>query len=137
MSQINAGDIYYYPYLWKREGDNGETEGRKPRECAFIAKRVDAKGDTNLFILATTGSFDGTGEAVEIPDMEKHRAGLEADKQLWVVIDEYNHGILGKSFYFTPNRKCGAFSQAFTAIVYDRFFALVSRRKVNSVRRVT
>lgn len=137
MSEITAGDIYYYPYLWKREGDHGETEGRKPRECAFIAKRVDSKGDTNLFILAITGSFDGKGDAIEIPQIEKRRAGLETDKQLWVVIDEYNHDILGKSFYFIASNKCGAFSPAFTAYVFDRFLALSSKKKVRTVRRNT
>ena len=32
--QIEPGEVRLYPYLWARERDRGETEGRKDRRCA-------------------------------------------------------------------------------------------------------
>jgi hypothetical protein len=54
-----------------------------------------------------------------------------------VVIDEYNHDILGKSFYFVASNKRGAFSPAFTTHVFDHFYALASNNKVRTVSRNT
>ena len=132
---VKAGEVYDYPYLWKREQLGQETEGRKPRPCAFIAAVADQAGQVHLFILAITGSFGGAGDAIEIPAIEKRRAGLETQKQLWVVIDEYNHDIFGKSFYVVPSQKIGQFSPAFSHRVLARFKALAATKTVSSVRR--
>jgi hypothetical protein len=133
----SAGDVFDYPYLWKREQLNHETEGRKPRPCACVAAVIDQAGQVNMFILAITGSYGGNGKAIEIPAVEKRRAGLDSFKQLWVVIDEYNHDILGKSFYFEPSQKRGALSPAFTKSIFNSFKALAVTKSVSSVRRNT
>jgi hypothetical protein len=132
---ISAGDVYDYPYLWKRQQLNHETEGRKPRPCAFIAAIADPAGNMNLFILAITGSSGGNGKAVEIPALEKRRAGLDGHKQLWIIIDEYNHDIEGKSFYFEASQKRGQFSAPFTKHVLEKFRELVHAKTVSSVSR--
>lgn len=135
---IKAGDVYEYPYLWKRQQQNLETEGRKPRPCAFIAAIADQAGNVNLFILAITGSHDGNSEAaVEIPPIEKRRAGLDGHKQLWIMIDEYNHDIENQSFYFEPSKKRGQFSAPFTKLVLTKFMELARTKTVSSVRRTT
>ena len=36
--------------------------------------------------------------AAEIPDTEKRRAGLDGDIRLWIVLDEYNQDVIGRSF---------------------------------------
>ena len=132
---VSAGDIFVYPHLWVREHRDGEEEGRKPRESMLVVKTTDKNGDVNLFILAITGSFDGVGEAVEIPEMEKRRAGLETNKRLWVILDEYNHDILGKSYYFQPNDKRGSLSDAFTQVVLGRFMTLARGKRLKAVPR--
>jgi hypothetical protein len=132
---VIAGDVFDYPYLWKREQLNHETEGRKPRPCAVVAAIKDHEGRVNLFILAITGSYDSQGKAIEVPAIEKRRGGLQEFKQLWVVIDEYNHDILGKSFYFEPSQKRGTFSQAFTETLLSSFKAMATAKMLSSVKR--
>ena len=51
---LKAGDVISYPYLWRREADNGETEGRKTRP------------------------------AVVVVPLELRRVGLTAEKRGWV-----------------------------------------------------
>ncbi len=42
---------FEYPYLWKREHDAKETEGRKPRETAVAVRLARAESDA-LMLLA-------------------------------------------------------------------------------------
>jgi hypothetical protein len=64
--------------------------------------------------------------------MEKRRAGLHADARLWIILDEYNHDIVGRSFYLEPASALGHFSKAFFLPLLKAF---VAHRE--TVRRVT
>jgi hypothetical protein len=132
---VTSGDVFDYPYLWKREQLNDETEGRKSRPCTFIAVVTDPTGASHAIILAITASFDGKGAAIEIPRDEKRKAGLEADKSLWIVITEYNHDIIGASYYFLASQRRGQLSAAFTRHVLAQFMALARATKVAVVNR--
>lgn len=112
MSDPRAGDVWRYDYLWRRQHEAGETEGRKTRPVALVAAIAGQDGRTNLFILPITSKPPTGGRmAIEIPRIERRRAGLD-DIPLWVMIDEYNHDILDASFYFDPNGRIGRFSAA-------------------------
>jgi hypothetical protein len=43
--------------------------------------------------------------AAEIPDTEKRRAGLDGRLRLWIVLDEYNQDVIGRSFYLEPSHR--------------------------------
>lgn len=51
--------------------------------------------------------------AVEIPEIEKRRAGLDTALRLWIVFDDYNTDIIGRSFHLEPVPPLGQFSKAF------------------------
>lgn len=53
--------------------------------------------------------------AVEVPEMEKHRAGLDTDIRQWIVLDEANADVVGGSYYLEPEPPIGEFSRAFFA----------------------
>lgn len=50
---------------------------------------------------------------MELPAIEKRRAGLDADRRLWIIFDEFNTDIVGNSFYLEPEPPTGRFSKAF------------------------
>lgn len=51
------GQVISYPYLWARQHERGETEGRKSRPtCVVIAVRGARDGLTHLALLAITTS---------------------------------------------------------------------------------
>ncbi|WP_244613468.1 hypothetical protein [Methylosinus sp. Ce-a6] len=56
----------------------------------------------------TAGRF-----AVQVPEIEKRRAGLDADLPLWIILDEFNEDAIGRSFYLEPEPSLGRFSRAF------------------------
>lgn len=136
MTRPEGGDVWSFDYLWRWQHERGETEGRKPRPTVFVACVRDASGRTNLFILPITKTPPGTDRlAVEIPPLERARAGLEADLRLWVMVDEYNHDILETSFYLDPNGRIGRFSSAFHKKVLIAFAEAGRAKRLRRVPR--
>ncbi|MGX8012667.1 hypothetical protein ACVDG8_028690 [Mesorhizobium sp. ORM8.1] len=135
MIKPAAADVWRYPYLWYRQHGGGETEGRKARPVAFVAVLPGKAGGTNLFILATTSSQPGRDRvAISVPEIERHRAGLDA-MPLWVIVDEYNHDILESSAYFEPGARVGAFSPSFHKKVMSAFIAAVRAGQSKAIPR--
>lgn len=71
-------------------------------------------------------------KAVEIPDSEKQRAGLNLGIRCWIMLDEFNTDIIGKSYYIEPNPPLGVFSRAFFLPVAQAFVA-----NIKTARRTT
>jgi hypothetical protein len=113
-AELKSGVIFRYPFLWERQARAGETEGRKDRPTVVGLRIAAADGQDSLFLFPITSQQPPKGSfAVEIPDAEKRNAGLDADKRLWVVFDEGNHDVVGRSPYIAPNRLIGRFSHRF------------------------
>ncbi|GGE01779.1 hypothetical protein GCM10011390_20790 [Aureimonas endophytica] len=123
FEELKTASVILYPYLWAREADRGETEGRKMRPVAVGVRMARPTGDA-LFIFPITTKPPEKGRfAKEIPAMEKRRAGLDTDLQLWIVLDEYNVDIVGRSFYLEPEPPLGHFSKAFFLPLMREFVA--------------
>ncbi|MGG7580926.1 hypothetical protein [Rhizobium sp. Nf11,1] len=114
--EFRPGELITYPYLWAWQQQRGETEGRKQRPvCVVIAIRSASDGNTHLVLLAITTQPPQPGRvALEIPDIERRRAGLGDLKQSWIVVDEYNYDIVEHSWYIEPHQQVlGRFSKSF------------------------
>jgi hypothetical protein len=136
LDALRTGCVVRYPYLWVREAERGETEGRKPRPVAVGVRIIRPKGDDLLVLFPITSQPPSPDRfAVEIPEMEKRRAGLDATLRLWIILDEYNQDSVGRSFYLEPEPPLGRFSKAFFLPVMKEFIARRSRsRGVNRSR---
>lgn len=122
--ELRTGCVIRFPYLWAREADRGETEGRKPRPVAVGVRVARPKGDDVLVLFPITSQPPSPGRfAVEIPEMEKRRAGLDASLQLWIILDEYNQDVVSQSFYLEPEPPLGRFSKAFFLPLMKEFIA--------------
>lgn len=132
--RLRSGSVIRYPFLWAREFDKGETEGRKPRPTA-VGFRLERPGGQDILILfpITTQPPQSGRFALEIPDTEKRRAGLEAALRLWIILDEYNEDVIGQSFYLEPSALIGEFSRAFFVPVIRTF--IKRRSEVRGVSR--
>ena len=86
--------VIRYPYLWHREAGKGETEGRKERPVAVGVRIARADGDLVLFFPITTKQPERDRFAFEIPAIEKRRAGLDADRHLWIIMDKFNSDVI-------------------------------------------
>lgn len=134
FDDIRSASVIRYPYLWARESDKGELEGRKQRPVAVVFRLVREKRGDGLILLAITSQKPAQGRpCVEIPATERLRAGLDSDKRLWIILDESNEDVIGKSFYLQPRAPIGKFGKAFFIILIQAFLA--QKSKTRSVDR--
>ncbi len=92
---LQSGSVFTYPFLWAHQQERGETEGRKPRPVAVALRLPRSDGDCLVLLAITTRNPAGR-IAVEVPRAEKRRAGLDPDTR-WIMLDEYNTDVVGKS----------------------------------------
>ena len=119
---LRTGAVIRFPYLWAREAARGETEGRKFRPVAVGVRIPKPNGEDVLMLFPITSQEPAAERfAAEIPDMEKRRAGLDGTIRLWIVLDEYNQDVIGRSFYLEPEPPLGHFSKAFFLPLLQEF----------------
>ena len=107
--------MWRYEYLRHREHEAGKDNAPKSRPAALATTCVGKDGRTNLFRIPIAGKEPHKDRlAIEVPQIERKRAGLASDMRLWVIVDEYNHEFLETSLYIDPKGYRGAFSAAFT-----------------------
>ncbi len=114
--EFQPGQVIVYPYLWAWQAERGETEGRKMRPtCVVVAVSGANDGLTHLALLAITTQPPQRGRtALEIPDIERRRAGLGDITRCWIVVDEYNYDVAERSWYIEPGSGVlGRFSKTF------------------------
>lgn len=136
MSEIQPGQILNYPYLWAWQFEAGETEGRKSRPvCVAVAIKRAEDGLTHLLFLAISTKAPEKGRvSLEIPEIERRRAGLDDFRSCWIILDEYNYDIAETSWYIEPHREpMGRFSKSFMMKVAAAFrkAAGLRARRVN------
>jgi hypothetical protein len=136
FSEIGTASVIRYPFLWAREAARGETEGRKLRPTAVGVRVVRPNGEDLVILFPITSQAPERSRfAVEIPQMEKRRAGLEIDMRLWLILDEYNQDVVGRSFYLESEPPLGRFSKAFFLPLMREFIARRERaRRVDRQR---
>lgn len=130
---IQTACVIRYPYLWVREAQRGETEGRKERPVAVGVRMPRPGGDLLLLFAITTKEPEPARFACEIPLIEKRRAGLDPDLRLWIILDEYNTDAVGQSFYLEPDPPIGRFSKAFFLPLVRAFIA--RRKNLSGINR--
>ena len=124
FEQFQTGAIFRYSYLWTREAENGETEGRKDRPVAIAIrlKREDS-GDAFILFPITTKMPEKGRFASEIPDKEKRQAGLDPDLRLWIILDDVNTDQIGKSYYLRDQKPLGRLSKSYFLPLVQEFIA--------------
>jgi hypothetical protein len=124
FDELRTGCVIRFPYLWVREAERGETEGRKPRPVAVGVRIARPRGEDLLVLFPITSQPPSPDRfAVEIPEIEKRRAGLDATLRLWIILDEYNQDVLGRSFYLEPEPPLGRLGKAFFLPLMKEFIA--------------
>jgi hypothetical protein len=132
FEELQTGVVVSYPFLWAREAAAGETEGRKRRPVAVALRLARPGGDAVVLLPITMQSPAKGRKAVEIPETEKQRAGLDISLRCWIMLDEFNTDVIGKSYYLEPVPPLGVFSRAFFAPVARMFVTHIkAARKID------
>ena len=136
LDELRTGCVIRFPYLWVREAERGETEGRKTRPVAVGVRITRRSGNDVLLLFPITSQPPSRDRfAAEIPEMEKRRAGLDAALRLWIILDEYNQDTINESFYLKPEPPLGRFSKAFFLPLMRQFVARRASTRGVSRRR--
>lgn len=106
---LKTGDVLIYPFLWSREHAQGEESGREDRPVA-VAFNLGTKIG---LVPITSKSPRADGPGIEIPEIEKRRAGLDLTKRLWIISTEMNIDDPANSYYLEPDSIIGRFSTMF------------------------
>jgi len=84
------GLVISFGYLWHREHQAGQSEGRKTRPAIVLAVTKQAGEITSVVVLPVTHSPpDDLTHAVEIPPAVKNHLGLDSERS-WIVVTEGN-----------------------------------------------
>ncbi|MBV9287445.1 MAG: hypothetical protein JO288_06425 [Hyphomicrobiales bacterium] len=113
--ELRPGAIIHYPYLWRWQRDRGETGGRKERPvCVAIAAR-GRDNLTHLALLAISSRPPSEDQAaLEVPEIERRRAGLSEWQRAWITVSEYNYDIAERSWHLDLSQApLGRFSKPF------------------------
>jgi len=115
-NELTQGAVIRYPYLWGSQQDTGETEGRKTRPACVVLRLPDTETQIHHLIILAISSKPPLEHqrSLEIPDIERQRAGLSRYPRAWVIVSEYNYDIEERSWYYAPGAKrLGTFSAKF------------------------
>ena len=114
---LKPGDIITYPYRWARDLARGTApEGGKDRPCCLVLAITTDQGQEVMFLAAISSKAPHADQgALEIPDIERRRAGLNRYPEAWIYIDELNRDEPARSWYLEPQAPIGAFSKSFLA----------------------
>ena len=79
--------VIHYSYLWHREAQAGQEEGRKDRPCAIVL----ATKDNRVVVAPITHQEPVAGSrAIEIPQQIKKTLGLDHERS-WIVTNDVNY----------------------------------------------
>jgi hypothetical protein len=120
FDDIRSGTVIDYPYLWAWQAEGGETEGRKARPTAVALRLGRPTGDLVVLLAITTKQPSAERWSIEVPQVEKVRAGLDPSLRQWILLDESNQDVVGKSYYLRPREPLGRFSAGFFAPIVQQ-----------------
>jgi mRNA-degrading endonuclease toxin of MazEF toxin-antitoxin module len=84
------GLVISYAFLWRREFEAGQEEGRKSRPCVIVLSVEKHDSGTQVTVAPITHSPPSPGTpCLEIPLRVKQHLGLDDDRS-WVILDEVN-----------------------------------------------
>jgi hypothetical protein len=134
-----AGTVIRYDYLWKHTADAGREEGEKDRPVALLLTKAPGEGEC-IVLPITRSPPNDPADAVEIPEIERRRLGLDLERS-WIVLTEFNAFFWpGADLRPVPNKSpstviYGTLSRQLFARVLDQVKARLKARLVSRVSR--
>jgi hypothetical protein len=101
FDEIQTGCVIEYLYLWRREALSGQLEGLKRRPTAVAFRMTGKQSDIIYLMPITTKAPDANAAAVEVPQIEKKRAGLDLDYRQWIILSEMSADLIRDRHYIT------------------------------------
>lgn len=110
-----SGTVFYYPYLWGYEEDEG-VENPKDRTSCLVMRATGQGGAVFLVIAAISDQPSSEAmSSLEVPETEIRRAGLNPGRKAFVHVHECNIDPIGLSWNFNAKApQLGRLGKSFT-----------------------
>ena len=132
---LKQGDVFYFPYLWKEEAKRGITDS-KERTCCLAFNSSPPTGQRFLIIVPISDRKFAVGTFIEIPEIERQRAGLNPARPAYVHVDEFNFDPFVGSFIRRAKPKVlGRFSFGFTEQVASALAVRIRLKSTTGIDR--
>lgn len=134
-SSPQTGDVYYYPYLWKRQGAWADPE--KDRPCCVAIRLQSSLRGSNIFMLAITQSgVPEGGFGVVIPhEHVRNLRRLSLETPTFLVTSEFNSDLADHP-NFADHEYLGTLPLEYIKSVGKEFVAQI-RSGLGEVNRAT
>jgi mRNA-degrading endonuclease toxin of MazEF toxin-antitoxin module len=128
------GTVIRYAYLWKREADAGQVEGRKHRPCAIVVCVEHHEGEQVVTVAPITRTRPRQADqAVELTAATRRRLGLGAQPN-WIMATEVN-SFLWPGPDLVPMQKGEFVYGELPAVVFRELIAKILRAGAPAVKR--
>ncbi len=135
-TEPKIGQVWRYPYLWSHEVDAGRSESRKQRPTAVSLLTTNNEGEAVVMLVPlTTLEPENNSYALEVPEIELRRAGLDPSVRAWVIANEYNFEAYKRTYYLEPRALKGEFTSMFIKLVQGKMIEAIKARKAKGVGR--
>lgn len=134
--EVQQGDIFKYPYLWKHEL-NKPADHQKERPVCLTLKLERQPGMTVLALLPISDqpNTDQT-LSIPVPPSELKLSGLSQFREAYVHLSEVNFDRRENSYSFNPNAKVlGRFSKDFLQRVAKQLIININEKRVEIIHR--
>ena len=121
--ELTRGSVIKFPFLWSREAERGEKEGRKNRESVIVSRFLFDGKDQIVLIPITASQPTRDQTSYELPETEVRRLSRGGKSRFWVILSEVNFDIVGESFHIEPDCKIGEISPRVFAEIWKEFVA--------------
>jgi len=133
------GLVVRYDYLWAREAERGQDQGKDRPTCLVAASDSAARPRYVVLLPITHTPPLGDTIGVEIPAKVRQAIGLD-DEPSWVIVSEHNIDELPNGGLSPVPGKTGVFAYGFIppglfARIKAEFLELARRKKSGAVRR--
>ena len=133
------GLVVRYDYLWAREAERGQDQGKDRPTCLVAASDSAARPRYVVLLPITHTPPLGDTIGVEIPAKVRQAIGLD-DEPSWVIVSEHNIDEWPNGGLSPVPGKTGVFAYGFIppglfARIKAEFLELARRKKSGAVRR--
>lgn len=107
-----AGDVYFYPYIWQRQPTGAICE--KDRPCCVALRLPKPIYGVDVYMLAiSTSGFPEGGDGIQIPKAELEcLSGFDSNVPHWLTTSEFN-ATIHLDGYFSAMEYRGSLSNEF------------------------
>lgn len=135
-SQLTAGDMVLYPFLWGWQSKKGIISAEKMRPCVVLLRSETSRGPLIALLPITTHSAKAWHDRHPVPLEECMRVGMDPARNATIGMNDYNLEYVDESTYLRRNVPVRNFSAPFMRELSASFRDVLARRRAVQVLRV-